>query len=288
MAYCSLEDAFQEIGGAPSPGCASDFSTRVARKEERRRARKCKIPSAANFLQLESKDPDRQHLNRLPEPEVMNSSAVDQETQEAFQQANEWLHPPKVCKTNCKTTSPEFDKDPMDKYLEEEQRGHLMALPVSGDHIIHKRRFFGASGPDEEFFADYNPNQEDYRLQPDFTKAFEQTGLNRAGAVETLPAPNMNVAWKPLSAGVPTSFYDKLTIPKGSYQRKKDREESDEEEHSMKDVMKRMDTLFARLDDMNDSSPEQMTSEMLMFISTGIFVMFMMDLLVKKGSTLRF
>jgi hypothetical protein len=289
MAYCSLDDAFQEIGGAPSPGCATDFSTRASRKEERRRARKCKIPSAANFLQLESKDPDRQHLNRLPEPEVMNSSDVDRETQEAFQQANQWLHPPNVCKTNCKTTSPEFDKDPMDKYIQDEERGHLMALPVNGDHIINKRRFFGASGPDEEFFADYNPNQEDYRLQPDFTKAFEQTGLNRAGAVQTLPSPNMNVAWKPLSAGVPTSFYDKLTIPKGSYRRKKEREENDEEEeHSMKDVMKRIDTLFARLDDMNGASPEQMTSEMLMFISTGIFVMFMMDLLVKKGSTLRF
>lgn len=291
MSYCSLDDAFQEIGGgAPSPGCSSDFSTRAARKEERRRARKCKIPSAANFLQLDSKDPDRQHLNRLPEPEVMNSSSssMDRETQEAFQQANQWLHPPNVSKVNANVSSPEYDHDPMDQYIKNEEREHVMTLPVNGDHVINKRRFFGASGPDEDFFADYNPNQEDYRLQPDFTKAFEQTGLNRAGANQTLPPPNLNVAWKPLSKGVPSAFYDKLTIPKGTYQRKKEREDGEEEEHSMKDVMKRMDILFARLDDLNGSSPEQMTSEMLMFISTGIFVMFMMDLLVKKGSTLRF
>jgi hypothetical protein len=57
----------------------------------------------------------------------------------------------------------------------------------------------------------------------------------------------------------------------------------------MDQVMKRMDMLFARLDGMNSTStPEQVTSEMLMFISSGIFVLFLMDLLVKKGSTLRF
>ena len=56
----------------------------------------------------------------------------------------------------------------------------------------------------------------------------------------------------------------------------------------MEEVMRKMDKLFARLDDMNTSTPEQITSELLMFISSGIFVIFMMDLLVKKGSTLRF
>jgi hypothetical protein len=54
------------------------------------------------------------------------------------------------------------------------------------------------------------------------------------------------------------------------------------------DIMKKLDKLWARLDDMNTSTPEQATSELLMFISSGIFVLFMMDLLVKKGSTLRF
>jgi len=39
---------------------------------------------------------------------------------------------------------------------------------------------------------------------------------------------------------------------------------------------------------MNTASPENIASELLMFISSGIFVLFMMDLLVKKGSTLRF
>jgi hypothetical protein len=49
-----------------------------------------------------------------------------------------------------------------------------------------------------------------------------------------------------------------------------------------------MDKIFAKLDDMNRVSPEQVTSELLMFISSGIFVVFMMDLLVRKGSKMRF
>jgi hypothetical protein len=52
--------------------------------------------------------------------------------------------------------------------------------------------------------------------------------------------------------------------------------------------MKKLDKLWSRLDDMNTASPEQVTSELLMFISSGIFVLFMMDMLVRKGSRLRF
>jgi hypothetical protein len=51
--------------------------------------------------------------------------------------------------------------------------------------------------------------------------------------------------------------------------------------------MKKIDKIFARLDDMNNSSPEQVASEIMMFISSGIFIIFLMDLLVKKGGKLR-
>ncbi len=75
-----------------------------------------------------------------------------------------------------------------------------------------------------------------------------------------------------------------LPPPGGKYYQRP----SSNNEVSMDQVMKKLDKLFARLDDMNSSSPEQVTSELLMFISSGIFVLFMMDLLVKKGSKLRF
>ena len=53
--------------------------------------------------------------------------------------------------------------------------------------------------------------------------------------------------------------------------------------------MKKLDMLFSKLEDMEyRSTPEQLTSEMLMFISSGIFVLFLMDLLVKRGNSMRF
>ena len=92
--------------------------------------------------------------------------------------------------------------------------------------------------------------------------------------------------WKPLTtSGAQTSFIEKLPPPGGQYYKAPSKMNGD---ISNDDIMKKLDKLWARLDDINASSPEQVTSELLMFISSGIFILFMMDLLVKKGSTLRF
>lgn len=293
MSYCFLDDAFQEIGGAPSPGCATDFATKQARKEERRKARRCKGP-AATYLDLEDKDPDRQNLNKLPDVPAMNPATglrqhvpvtASQGESEPFMAANEWLHTTQSYNGDRNKAS--FDKDPMDSYLRNEAREHIMVVPTSGGtSISNPKKFFGANSPMGESFADYAPDQEDYKLQPDFLKAFEQAGVARAGATATLPNPSVNMFWKPLTtSGAQTSFIEKLPPPGGKYYKQP---RSDNGEVSMEEVMKKMDKLFARLDDMNTSTPEQITSELLMFISSGIFVIFMMDLLVKKGSTLRF
>ena len=109
--------------------------------------------------------------------------------------------------------------------------------------------------------------------------SFEQVGLAKASA---LPMASANNYWKPITnSGAQTSFIERLPPPGGKYYKPQN-------DVSMEEVMKRMDMLFARLDDLNATTPEQMTSELLMFISSGIFVLFMMDLLVKKGSMMRF
>jgi hypothetical protein len=70
MNYCALDDAFQMIGGAPSPGCGADSATKEARREERRKARRCKGPAAA-YLNIQ--DPDRPSGIKLPDIPPMNS-----------------------------------------------------------------------------------------------------------------------------------------------------------------------------------------------------------------------
>jgi hypothetical protein len=192
------------------------------------------------------------------------------------------------------------DHNPLDRYVQEEVNSKYVKV---APHLSHREdaapstsnfmdvapskssSFFGAQGPDDDPFADYVPEQEHYQLTPDFRKAFEFAGVAKAGSSASLPSPSANMYWKPRTvSGAQTSFIDQLPPPGGKYH-----QAPSTAEVTMDQVMKRMDMLFARLDGMNQTStPEQVTSEMLMFISSGIFVLFLMDLLVKKGSTLRF
>jgi len=105
--------------------------------------------------------------------------------------------------------------------------------------------------------------------------------------------------WKPQTAsGAHTAFYENPLPPSGKYYTPPSRSSSSHRslrtayengEISPGELMKKLDLLFAKLDDMEyRSTPEQLTSEMLMFISSGVFVLFLMDLLVKRGGSMRF
>ena len=281
MNYCALDDAFQTIGGAPSPGCGADYATKMARKEERRKARRCKGP-AAEYLDIEDKDPDRQTFPSDVPP--MNPAigmrehapvTAPQGTTEAFAHVNP--QPPVDQKKS------NFDKDPMYAYMKDEMTKHLVPVRAPTSETLQPSKKYFGMDPDNDAFADYEPTNE--TLYPDFRKTFEGSGIAKAGSSATLPNPSVNMFWKPLTtAGAQTSFVEHLPPPGGKYYRP----QTSNGEVSMDQVMKKIDKLFARLDDMNTSSPEQVTSELLMFISSGIFVLFMMDLLVKKGSKLRF
>ena len=287
MNGCALDDAFQTIGGAPSPGCAADYATKMARKEERRKARRCKGP-AAEYLDIEDKDPDRQSVQKLPDVPAMNPATgmrehvpvtAPQGITEAFNSVHSKSFAP------IDQSKRNFDKDPLHDYLEDEMERRLISVKTPKSEIFKSTKKYFGMDPDSDGFADYEPEATNETLYPDFRKTFEQAGVARAGSSASLPNPSVNMYWKPVTtAGAQTSFVEHLPPPGGKYYQRP----SSNGEASMDQVMKKLDKLFARLDDMNSSSPEQVTSELLMFISSGIFVLFMMDLLVKKGSKLRF
>lgn len=273
MNYCALEDAYQEIGGAPTPGCGSDYATKMARKEERKKARRCKGP-ATTYLDIND------------EANTAMKQNEDAASVEPFKQHKKTRPTEENPENPYPTSDPKYDKDRLYNYSVNEASSHIMTIPTSTDMFTQKKKFFGAS--EEDDFADYIPDQKDYRLQPDFLTAFEQAGVARAGSAEKLSNPSVNMFWKPIKNGAQTSFVEHLPPPGGKFHR-----DTMQSMHSMQstqtdEIMKRIDKIFARLDDMNTPSPEHITSELLMFISSGIFVLFMMDLLVKKGSMLRF
>jgi hypothetical protein len=287
MNYCSLDDAFQTTGGIPSPGCQKDYSTREARKEERRKARRCKGP-AMEFLGLgnnEEKDPDRQHLHKSPIIPAMNPATGLREH-----------HPVDAPQGSLEPFLPRNDDDPKGDFVRASLPLNIPGTTESQKPCPGKKKFFGAD-PDGDNFADYEPDKKSYQLQPDFLKAFEEAGVAKSGTSDTLPNPSVNMFWKPLTpSGAQTSFFEHLPPPSGKYYIAPPVKNMNysrggngmNDGYSNDDVMKKLDKLFARLDDMQNSSPEQITSELLMFISSGIFVMFLMDLLLKKGSSMRF
>jgi len=274
MNYCSLDDAFQAIGGAPSPGCANDYATRSARKEERRKARRCKGPPAEYLDITTDKDPDRQQLNKLPIIPPMNPATGLREHSPVY-----------APQGSLEPFVPRNDDDFKGDLVKAEFPLNIPGTTESQKPCPGRKKFFGAD-PDGDNFADYIDDVPNYRLQPDFLTAFEEAGVARAGSTKSLPNPSVNMFWKPLTtSGAQTAFIEKLPPPGGKYYQPPAQFNGDS---SNDEIMKKLDKLWSRLDDMNTASPEQVTSELLMFISSGIFVLFMMDMLVRKGSRLRF
>jgi hypothetical protein len=255
-----------------------DAASKAARKEERRKARRCKGP-AATYLDL---DPDR--------PSEQNHSGMTEHVPLTAQYGPS--EPFKNKKSHVDQNKPNFDKDPLYDYIQSDIEEHVMKVSTSNTNAPPARKsYFGASMEDgDDGFADYIPDE---TVEPtDFRKAFDHMGLR---STASLPNAAANMYWKPLTrTGAQTAFVEHLPPSalhnSNAYTSHTPYSQSHQRDHgSMSDVMKKIDKLFARLDDMNSStSPEQATSEIMMFVSSGIFVLFLMDLMVKKGSTMRF
>lgn len=304
MNYCSLDDAFG------SPGCVGNYGGREARREERRKAKKCKGPPMA-FLGLggsgegEDRDPDRQGVDRTPAVPPMNRATGLRE--HAPDDAPYGQAEPFVGGERSKDANKMFQDDLQSQLAasyhdqtDRDQKGDKVrntlvtgkALAAEmGSASAKPIGFFGAN-PDDgrgggagfaEAFANYMPDAKDYMLEPNFTTAFTQalTPGARAGAAD-LPVPSVRDVWKPLipNGATNTAFFEKLPPQGGQYlQQGGDSHES---------LSRKIDRVMARLDDIQrGNTPEQAQTDILMFVSSGIFILFLMDLAVRKGGSLR-
>jgi len=142
--------------------------------------------------------------------------------------------------------------------------------------------FFGAepfSNPSEDSMALYNGhvnNPNGYMLDADFTKSFDQpTGFGKSTGTP-VPTPELRQRWKPLSADrIDTSF---TSESKGSQFHGLSADD-------IQAMRSKIDALMIRLDDLeNRADGANPQLEMLSFIMTGLFLMFALDLTVRKIS----
>lgn len=242
MDGCLLEDAF-EIPASKKPG-------KSARREEREKARRCKGPAMA-FLDKGGEDfgseaaaaPDRQGYSKKPVPAKEESFVGMMEGEST-------------------------EKSGQEKRIEKmPQVPKATALPVASG----KPAYFGAD-PLEEGFAPYNVP---YTMQVDFKDSFQKAGLGAAGSgTRAMGATDFKDVWGPLvpSGGV-SSLLTGGVQDKGIIDLAGDKE-----------LQKKLDTILARLDDLEAGrqGTEHAQSEILLFVMTGVFLIFSMDLVAGR------
>jgi len=259
MDYCSYEDAFPQIGPS-STGCKDQKGSESARKEERRRAKKCKGP-ALSFL-----DPDRPALQKTPDVPALNKSTEAagprEHTEEQF-----------VSVPNNLTSQRQPDD-------EAQMARNTLPTIVKNVRAASTPAYFGASGDEgfqgEEATADVIGSDSSYRLFPDFKAAFQHAGVSETAT------PSVVDQWKPLTpSSARTAFFDELPAPGGTYP------SGTPAEYDHKVVSKKLDLLFSRLDDLESRRGENTQTEILLFVMSGLFVLFSMDIVTRQSLRLR-
>lgn len=242
MAGCSLTEAFPDT---------TEQSGKIARKEERKKAKACKGP-ALSFLQ---QDPDRQTERPPPPPEKMRTDGfadfnlIGERVDDVIGAKQRVL--PKA------TTASQVTDPTRTSYGE----------PVPS--------YFGKGT--EDGFADFNKALSDNRGYTvdgsDFMKGFGGKGLDSATG-GALPLPSLNDNWKPISpGGAKTSFFNTYPATNNARSGMDSSFSKDEKET----LLKKLDTLFARLEELETKRNEYAHAEVTLFILSGLFLVFSLD-----------
>jgi hypothetical protein len=242
MSGCSLTEAFPDI---------TDNSGKIARKEERKKAVKCGGP-ALSFLKAE--DPDRM----AEKPDVTPSPM---KREEGFNASD----------IKIQADSGSLIGEEVHDVIGEKSKNSLpratSAKNSEGSTNEKVPSYFGKS---DDSFADFNPLFSDnpgYQIQGAGFGSFDKKGLEKATG-QLLPTPALNNVWKPLTpSGAETSFF------KARYTTKESTDDSFSKEEKQA-LLKKLDVLFARLDDLEYKKNDYAHTEVSLFILCGLFLLF--------------
>lgn len=270
MDLCTLEDAFpniqngsvRNISELPYVGGKDAYSSKEERRAARKLAKKRKGAPAEAYTP--PTDPDR------PAVERMKSVDTVAEQKESFVM-------PILPKASCLFSDP--------------------GTPS----------YFGAGVDDiEEAFSAYSAAPRDdinYRLQPDFTNSEMLKGAQKA-ASQPLPEPSLVDSWKPLTPGASyTSYFTEVPAPKKPVKPAESYPEPDPDwgtkaqgssaegpvaaneslqlNNNQDALLKRIDELMGRLEQLEVKNKADSQTEILMFVGTGLFLLMSFELFAR-------
>jgi len=303
MDGCSLNDAFPS-GAYGSPGCQDRTSGDESRRQEKKKARRCRGPAAtylnSGMNMVGAIDPDRPAVTRMDSVPTLNSKTgltehspvTEQYDFETFVGAMNDL--PSIRNsvqgsTELQTSSAPsfFGASPVDT-----------GIPQSSSKSLLEH-FSNSTAP----FVDTIGEDESYKLSPDFATTFGQRNAQKAAGSSLqlgpsptnqemnyltpttmlpnsiLPFPNVDMFWKnnPKTGGQ-SSFFDSLKPPSGLPAGSSEETSITEQSVNRREVLTKLDKIFARLDDMDSVKSDNAQTEVLLFIMTGLGVIFLMDI----------
>jgi len=303
MDGCSLSDAFPS-GAFASAGCIDKGTAEESRRQEKKKARKCR-GQALTYLNsgmnnVGAVDPDRPSIKRMEPVPPLNEETGLTSHSPVNQQYEFFVGSSECIPSKQSQLAPSFfGADP----------DQSSCSPVTKKSLTEN--FKSSVSP----FVDIIGKDESYKLEPDFATTFDMSGAQKAGGsvnTETkagayltptkmksnskLPDPNLDMFWKENGlAGGQSSFFSKLKTPNDKEE--KDEEEKDEEESEQKskehiaknkEVLHKLDRIFARLDDIDAMKSENSQTEVLLFILTGLGVIFLMDIGCRAAALKRY
>ena len=241
MSGCSLTEAFPDT---------TEKSGKIARKEERKKAVKCGGP-ALSFLKAE--DPDRMAERPEDSPQPMKREGFN--ASDIKSQAN---------------SGSLIGQEVHDVIGEKSKLPRATSGGTSGGTSTKVPSYFGKS---DDSFADFNPLFNDnpgYQIQGAGFGSFDKKGLEKATG-QMLPTPVLNNVWKPLTpSGAETSFFKAHYGSKDDSSSKNDTFSKDEKQA----LLRKLDVLFARLDDLENKKNDYAHTEVSLFILCGLFLLF--------------
>jgi hypothetical protein len=130
-----------------------------------------------------------------------------------------------------------------------------------------------------ESYADFNPgvnSSNEYHLgndiNADFTTAFSQRGVQKASAIPAYPP--ISDVWKPLTpSGADTAFFNYLP--------KSQPTENIVSSVNQDSLHRRLKSIYDRLDLLETSKRENAETEVVLFVLSGVFFLFSLDLVTK-------
>ena len=262
--YCSLEDAFRDWvspvptgreTALPIGGCSDDKAARAQRRQERRQAKRCKGPVAKYIeTQIQPADPDR------PVPRMELVEAMVNKGEDYFEKPN-------AQEAEAQATRATLELQP----------GQTAMMTKKAP------AFFGANFDLEEPYAPFVANNQDDSIGPDFMSAFKQIGSNKS-STPALTIPSVSNFWKPLTpSGADTAFYQALPPPGGLYPTSTTVEDG-ASVITNDALQRRLKKIYERLDELEvGRTHESTSSETVLFVLSGVFVLFALDLVSKLG-----